>query len=149
MKTTVTCKCGHTITIELFGENEERERKIAWQEGSLCPECYRAAQAKEAAKSASEDNLPELTGSEKQVAWAMRIRADRVKEARDLAEGTKARNARILALHPDKAEDAAKADAMVDESLAKILAWIRTETEARFWIDTRDETARDLFASHD
>ena len=44
----VTYSCGHTGTVDLFGKNTERERKIAWMEREcLCPDCYKAAKRKE------------------------------------------------------------------------------------------------------
>lgn len=46
MKQDVTCKCGHTITMTLYGTNVhgEQDRKIKWQEEHDCPECYHKAQ---------------------------------------------------------------------------------------------------------
>lgn len=69
----VTYACGHTETVELFGKTSERERKIEWMEGNcLCPSCYKEKQQKEA----EAFDLPELTGTPKQVAWAEKIREE-------------------------------------------------------------------------
>lgn len=39
MKYTVTCSCGHTTTLELYGPTADRERKIKWYETyGTCPE---------------------------------------------------------------------------------------------------------------
>lgn len=44
-KYNVKFSCGHEDTVELFGPNKERERKIAWYENNhVCPACYRAEQ---------------------------------------------------------------------------------------------------------
>lgn len=67
--------CGHTSTVQLFGKCSERERKIEWMERQECPECRRKREAEEAAKITEGLELPELEGSEKQVAWANCIRA--------------------------------------------------------------------------
>lgn len=41
-KYTIVMSCGHEDTIELFGKNEERERKIVYYESSgLCKNCYK------------------------------------------------------------------------------------------------------------
>lgn len=41
-KYTVLMSCGHEDTVELFGKNSERERKIAYFEANgLCKECYK------------------------------------------------------------------------------------------------------------
>lgn len=74
--------CGHTATIQLFGKEADRQRKIKWyEENGLCPDCYRAMkeeekkeQEKKDAKEAKDLGLSELTGSEKQIAWANAIR---------------------------------------------------------------------------
>ena len=43
MKCEITFSCGHTAIIDLFGTNEQRERKIKWYETyGDCPDCYEA-----------------------------------------------------------------------------------------------------------
>lgn len=82
-KYTVTYKCGHTRTVELFGRESERDRKIAWyKEFCSCPECYAAEQAAKREAEAQKYALPELVGTEKQVAWAEKIRSKFI-ETRD------------------------------------------------------------------
>lgn len=76
MKYDVTYSCGHTATIQLYGSTAEREHKIAWMEREgLCPDCYREQQKEENARKAKEAlegiELPELTGTQKQIAYAM------------------------------------------------------------------------------
>ena len=87
MKYTVTFSCGHEATVDLFGKTSERERRITWYEKEgICPDCYRKMKEDErrqadaelaayADKIEVEYNLPELEGTEKQVAWARKIRA--------------------------------------------------------------------------
>jgi hypothetical protein len=81
MKYEVTYSCGHTDTVQLYGPNKDRERKLEWLKDRLCPACYkklqeaqREAKVKEAIAEAKESGLPELVGSEKQVSWALEIR---------------------------------------------------------------------------
>jgi len=81
----VTFSCGHEARVELFGKGTDRERKIAWYEREgLCPECYKAAKRAESKK--ANEGLPELKGSEKQIAWAERIRAERLAELKSRAK---------------------------------------------------------------
>lgn len=49
MKADVKCRCGHTITMTLYGTNVhgEQDRKIKWQEEHDCPDCYHKAQVAE------------------------------------------------------------------------------------------------------
>ena len=43
-KYTVTFSCGHADTVELFGKDSERERKIEYfKEQGICPHCYKEA----------------------------------------------------------------------------------------------------------
>lgn len=84
----VTFSCGHTATVQLFGKEADRQRSITWyEENGLCPECYkkkieaeRKAADDAAAAEAKEMGLPDLKGSEKQVAWANSIRGAIVNE---------------------------------------------------------------------
>lgn len=82
--------CGHTSTVQLFGKCSERERKIEWMERQECPECRRKREAEEAVKVTEGLELPELEGSEKQVAWAkMKKSGIRGKNAPAAAIGTR------------------------------------------------------------
>jgi hypothetical protein len=79
MKYDVKFSCGHTQTVELFGAGAERERKIAYYERfGMCSECFAKMQAEAIEK--ANVGLPILEGSEKQVAWAKKIRASLVEK---------------------------------------------------------------------
>lgn len=111
----VTYACGHTETVELFGKTSERERKIEWMEGNcLCPTCYKEKQQKEA----EAFDLPELTGTPKQISWAETLRN---KVFRNLDE----------------------------EAPAEFVAWLKGQTESRFWIDNRWSSVSYLQAKWD
>ena len=78
---TVTHACGHGQTHNLLGPHKDRERKKTWLGTTVCTECYRAeieaarkASFEAATEASKETGLPDLTGSEKQVEWATRIR---------------------------------------------------------------------------
>lgn len=44
----VTYSCGHTGTVQLYGKNEDRARKIeSYKRYSLCPECYKKQKQEE------------------------------------------------------------------------------------------------------
>ena len=73
-----TCKkCGKTFnkvaTCHSRREADAYETYAA-STYSVCPDCYRAEQHEQATAEAAKVALPELTGSERQVAWAMDIR---------------------------------------------------------------------------
>lgn len=74
MKYDITYSCGHAGTVELYGKTSERESKIRWYETTaVCPECYKKQQAETTTKQKAAYELPELEGSEKQVAWAKKL----------------------------------------------------------------------------
>ena len=69
----VKFNCGHTQTVELFGKEKERWKKIDWlQENSVCSDCYKQQQKEQLEK--FEENLPKLEGTAKQIEWARKIR---------------------------------------------------------------------------
>lgn len=78
----VLFSCGHEEEIELFGNNKERQKKIAYYEQyGDCSECRKAARAKEAEEIAKNNALPKITGvSEKQIAYAEILRANTFKK---------------------------------------------------------------------
>ena len=127
MKYTVKYSCGHEGTVELFGKESERERKIAWYEREgICPECYAAARKAEQEKAEAEYSLPELVGTEKQVAWAKKIRmkfiAQREEEAKRNAELYKRTQDTKENIEKHKALFAAFCDEFFGETSAS--AWI-------------------------
>jgi len=75
----MTYSCGHETREQLYGPTKDREYRISRAKTSLCPECYRAKmiaekQAKTDALKATMPALPALTGSDKQIAWADKLR---------------------------------------------------------------------------
>lgn len=74
-KYSVTYSCGHSGTEQLFGKMEDRERKLDWYTRvGVCPSCYKAKMSQDV--EAASVGLPPLQGSEKQVAWAAKLRIE-------------------------------------------------------------------------
>ncbi len=60
MKYTITFSCGHEGTVELFGPNKDRERKLEWyRKQAVCPDCYKEQKAIEAEVKAEMEGLKE------------------------------------------------------------------------------------------
>lgn len=77
----VNYSCGHTGVVDLWGKEKERERLIdSWEKTGICKECYKSQVAEKINKLESEKNLPELQGTEKQIAWAKKIRYQKINE---------------------------------------------------------------------
>lgn len=123
MKYQVTYKCGHSGEINVYGPMADRDRKAAWVAQHDCPECERkereAARAEATAKAAEATaDLPALVGSDKQIAWATTIRAE-------------------------KLDMIAKAG-IKEEYLAAVRGVLGAETDCRWWIDHRFDDAQNL-----
>jgi len=115
----ITYACGHVETVKLYGPNKDRERRIASMSAGVCDACYKARKdAEHAAANASAaaanaaGGLPALVGSEKQVAWAESLRAERLAAIK----------------HDPKAPPATK---------AILLDLLGEVDEAVWWIETR------------
>jgi len=74
----VTYSCGHSESIQLYGKHTDRESRIKYLEGTLCPACYLKKIQEETEKTTKEFEMPELTGTPKQIQWAKTIRADTI-----------------------------------------------------------------------
>lgn len=144
MKYEITMSCGHTETVELFGNANDRERKIEYLKTCKCHECEAAEKAAKLARFNSDNALPALTGSEKQVNWADSLREKRFNEVDEFAAKRKAQNAKVLEAHPELTEKCEEANANLDAEVAKIKSWLSTKTDARFWIDNRDQLLGNL-----
>lgn len=85
-RVTCTCKiCGATFTRETIKRNRaEADSWEAWAAENIdtCPSCYRAEKKQKEAEhvAARSQQLPQLQGSEKQVAWANSIRNKMISE---------------------------------------------------------------------
>ena len=138
----VKFSCGHVETIQLYGKESDRQRKIAWlEEHGECSACYkariaaeRAADTAAAADKAAEENLPTLTGSEKQVNWALSIRA---KKFADLEK--------MLANMTTADEQLRRQNQIALQATKNVLA---SKTDSKFWIDNRNVAANRLIADN-
>jgi hypothetical protein len=88
-----TFACGHEGRTNIIGPIKDREWKAERAFAKICSDCYkklseelREQENKEAAERAKEMNLPELAGTEKQVAWANTIRQKLIEAFDDTIE---------------------------------------------------------------
>jgi len=155
--------CGHTETHNLTGPHKNREW---WLEnvgpGRLCSDCFeterqkqyaeQSAQAQEAAKSSG---LPELTGSPKQIAWAETLRAAFLKSLDGVDELSAARDAFEYHLFEGvevvegsqiwKFQYSPEAEQEMRDAGALIKSEPRERSEARWWIDNRNQSGRQYY----
>lgn len=127
---TITHRCGHDETHQLYGKYSARDEKAEWLETTLCPACYaeqlkeeRAVENADAAKHNAAYDFAPLEGSEKQIAWAESIRKGYVAVIDQFAYTGK-----------DQMREDQQA-ALVD-----YIAHLKAKTSASWWIDHRDES---------
>lgn len=137
-KYTVKHSCGHAQTHQLYGRHAERERKLEWLETTLCSDCFvterdaqHAAESATAAELNAAAGLPSLTGSEKQIAWAESIRSKFLTEL----DGLVAK----LSPAPELSEVAA---GEIRDAIVLLANEPRQQSEARWWIDNRNRSAK-------
>lgn len=83
----ICVECGNEFrTTKQFFKRADAERWEQWAEQNIdtCPECYKKAEManhlRHALEYAKDNNLPTLSGTEKQISWAETIRYDVLKE---------------------------------------------------------------------
>ena len=118
-KYSVTYKCGHTGTVELFGKTSDREWRLEQLAKGNCPDCEEAELRKVIVDFNAERDLPSLSGTDRQVAWADKLRMYAIRMIED-GYGQMADSS------PDK------------EPMSQVLQEMYSITDARFWIDHRD-----------
>lgn len=135
-----TYSCGHEGRIDIVGPTKDRQRKADWKFSGLCPECYqkyleeeRDRKNQEAAEKSAEMELPELTGTEKQVAWANTIRIKKVDIFNEGIERiSKALEERGLDRIPGESIGIREVSDAVDH-------FVREHTDAKWWIEHRED----------
>lgn len=128
-KYTINHICGHQVTVQLFGAYKDREKRIAYLETCECDECRKAKANAAAAAAKEERGLPDLTGSEKQVAWANTIR-----------EGA------------FKALDCLKPFTANEQAREMVESWrtrMTSENSAKWWIDNRFDMPKPFVSTND
>lgn len=133
-KYNVTYKCGHEDRVELFGKMSVREWRLEQMAGELCPECQKKAEMERLKKQEEEDGLPSLTGSEKQIAWAMKLRDDTLNSLR--MTGQRVEVEIQTCQKKGKNDDSLK---LLKEYINTTMLYLSEQTESKFFIDRRDE----------
>lgn len=138
---TVTHTCGHNHTHQIYGTNSrgQRDNRREWLATQPCPKCAKAArEAENAAKNAEAAeankaaNLPTLTGTLKQIAWAESIRAEKLAYLKGLVS-------------PEFKGYLKYGHYYV--IFEKVIANLTAMTNAAFWIDNRFDLNREWLIS--
>ncbi|MEE7625400.1 hypothetical protein V3O24_04440 [Methylobacter sp. Wu8] len=146
--------CSNRIT--LIGHNrKEADRKAEWAQvqGFICEDCKQNQRDQAAVKAADQNaaiGLPALTGSDKQIAWAEKLRAEKLDTI------TKALSGDMPRLHIDAYWGTSgwrqEAIAIDDANTSYAVELLKQQTRASWWIDQRESKIgfilRDLFVAH-
>jgi len=129
-----TFACGHEGEIKEVGQG--RQERAAWKfENHLCPDCYKIQQEEKAQKTIKEfagGDLPELEGTPKQVAWALKIR----QEWLSLTDKYVTPYKKAMAQKMETADDKGLYQAGLD-AIDRALTERNSNTSAKFWIENR------------
>lgn len=138
------------MTVALFGRTRDREWKLdnyTWTCDS-CKEKERAESGARAAVEAIKNGFPPLSGSDKQVAWAERIRLGNLNkvETEVLPDTFRSGFARFCSEVGDDSRnlffDSPKTSEEANEAVSKVFSqFIDENTQSRFWIDNRHDMA--------
>lgn len=131
-----TYACGHEGRVQIYGPVKDREWKEKQEFSKLCPECWKKKMDEENQKAiemARKIELPELQGTEKQVAWANTIR---LKFIEKFDKFTEKDFDEVKGLFPEF-------DDLIYDDVLKIKDYIiLNKTKASFYIDNRNESIR-------
>lgn len=138
---TIDFSCNHTEVRNIVGKEKDRQGKADWMARGVCSDCYKAEKAAERQQeqsaqmaTAAQFTLTDLEGSEKQIAWAEKIRAKMIAEIENLK--TKLADRAELIDNLDKIEVAAFNLNLV--VLAEAISAIGSKTKSTWFIDNRD-----------
>ncbi|MFD1674104.1 hypothetical protein [Alicyclobacillus fodiniaquatilis] len=160
---TINYQCGHEGDEQIYGPIKDR-KEIAERRGQkLCPDCYKEEVTKkreverlQATEKAQTQNLPELVGSEKQVAWAQTIRMKSLESVEKYMENRKPgviKNADMpMAEQNIRWMKRECREFLEDKSLGEFFEIVtagidilRSQTSASWWIDHRQaDTAEEM-----
>ncbi len=120
----VTYSCGHTREVSLLGRVRERERRLEYLSGCLCPDCQAAQQASYNDVFESEyAGLATLVGSEKQIEWA------------------RTRRRHLINKYEETVDQMIKSGRCTEKWKAQELEWqnvFASQKSAQWWIDCVD-----------
>jgi hypothetical protein len=148
MNVAITGSCGHTAERNLTNSSGSSDigaktlkKSIAYWSAKECADCWKASKQVETANALDQfGSLPALAGSERQVAWATQIREKQlVKVSEELVKMQASHDHLVSAL----TELELAADTVMPDYRAKAQL-LTTVTDAKFWIDTRDEDSQVL-----
>lgn len=136
-----TYSCGHEGRVNVIGPTKDRGWKIEKAFSKLCPECYekymeeeRKKENEKALTKSKELELPELSGSEKQVAWANTLRYKVIERYEKQIEKIE------QSVEKSDTKFTFYGFSTTREEFSEAMTYIlETKTTAKYWIDNRSD----------
>ena len=156
-----TFSCGHEGRVGIIGPMKDRQWKADRKFEGLCEECYKAKLEKDreeankkALEAAKEMELPELIGTEKQIAWANTLRNKRLEQISSLREKINY-HIRMEMIDTIESLNIPKKGCKTNEDMAnrinqyldKAEEYLISNTKASYWIDSRLDRLNNIFMS--
>ncbi len=136
---TIVRACGHEARVKLRGATPARERKLELKRQSICRRCDIENQRSEAEAAAQAEELPALTGTPKQIAWAMTLRYQALADAENYLD--------YLRESGQLKGRVGRDTELFEAQKERVLEPIRARTEAAWWIARRHEPGASLLES--
>ena len=149
-----TYSCGHEGRTNIIGPTKNRQWIADRRFMDLCPDCYKAYLEQEREKAnalalekAKEMELPELTGTEKQVAWANTLRQSFIKKMEEIDEEKLKWEVKTFKLeefrkvYKEKGEEYARKVFCLEGIESTKMYLLENCKSAVFYIDNRDNRA--------
>ena len=137
---TIVRACGHEGQVKVRGAMPSRERNLDRQRQRICRRCAIENQRSEAEAAAQAEELPALTGTPKQIAWAMTLRHKALANAEMhldyLRESGQLKGSRV-----------GKDTELFEAQKERVLEPLKARTDAAWWIDRRHEPGASLLES--
>lgn len=123
-KYTIEHKCGHEKESNIVGPEKDRPRKKEWLASQVCPDCKREQTRLGVEAWTEARGLVELAGSEKQIAWALKVRKELLEE---------------MDKYVDPSNESTEMGYII-----RAHELITRQSQAKWWIDRRQETGKSL-----
>ena len=153
-----TFSCGHEGRVNIIGPTKDRQWKADKRFSGMCEECYskwleeeKKIKNKEALEATKEMELPELTGTEKQIVWANTIRVELIEKLQH--EVDKILKDKKLDYNSEEYLEYRYKDIITKDFISNVNEtinyMIENKTDAKWYIDNRSKKTSlliDLFA---
>ena len=133
---TIVRACGRKARVKVRGATPAKERTLDRESQHICRRCAIEKQRSEAQAAAEAEELPALTGTPKQIAWAMTLRHQALVDAETYLD--------YLRESGQLKGRVGRDTELFEAQKERLLEPLKARTEAAWWIDRRHESGASL-----